>query len=298
MKKLLTSQIALIVLLGVCVGVVSGGDNWPTWRGPDMNGIASGGNPPLKWSESENIKWKVKLEGDASNSSPVIWGDKIFFQTAVDTKIKDDTPTPAPAPMPRPGGRPGGGERGGFSGHPGGAPGGRGGRPGGGGRRGGRPGGGRGMGMSTPTTQFKFNLVCMDRKTGKILWQKAVSQVKPHEGHHGDHGFSSYSPVTDGKLVWANFGSRGICCFDVDGKPKWSRDLGTMSTVMSFGEGGSLAVAGDAVIVVRDQQGDSCDCRQGPARRFFHLRTQQRNRRYNLEESPRRRHILGHAGSR
>ncbi len=213
-----------------------------------MNGIASGGNPPLKWSESQNIKWKVKLEGDASNSSPVIWGDKIFFQTAVDTKIEADTPTPAAAPMPRLGGRPGGGP-----------PAGPGGRPGGGGRRGSgrRPGGGRGFGMRSPTTQFKFNLVCMDRKSGEILWEKTVRQVKPHEGHHGDHGFASYSPVTDGKLVWANFGSRGVCCFDTDGNPKWSRDLGTISTVMSFGEGGSLAVAGDAVIVVRDQEGDS-----------------------------------------
>ena len=237
MKKLFLSQLALVLLLGAGVHTASAGDNWPTWRGPDTMGISHGGNPPLEWSETKNVKWKVKLEGDASNSSPVIWGDKIFFQTSADTKIKDDTPTPEPAPMSRsgggghpggaPGGRPGGGERGGFRGRPGGggAPGGPGGRPGGSGR-GGRPGGSRGFGgfgKSKPTTQYKFNLVCMDRKTGKLLWEKTVCQAKPHQGHHRDHGYASFTPVTDGKLVWAAYGSRGIYCYDVDGNKVWSK---------------------------------------------------------------------------
>ena len=66
-------------MLGACAHVALAGDNWPTWRGPDTMGISPGGNPPLEWSETKNIKWKIKLEGDASNSSPVIWGDKIYL---------------------------------------------------------------------------------------------------------------------------------------------------------------------------------------------------------------------------
>lgn len=243
LKAVMAVCALLIVLFGV--GVAFGGDNWPTWRGPEMNGIALECNPPVKWGESENIKWKIKLTGDESNSSPVIWGDKIFFQTAVDTKIKDDTPAPAPAPMPQPRGRSS-------------APGGPGGRPRGGergGRGGRRRGGGRGFGMSVPTTQFKFNLVCLDRKTGKTVWEETVCQVKPHQGHHRDHGFSSFTPVTDGELVWATYGSRGIYCYDVNGKKIWSKELPTMSTM--FGEGGSPALAGDAVIVTSDQRGES-----------------------------------------
>jgi outer membrane protein assembly factor BamB len=254
MKKLFLPQVVLIVVLGAGAYRASAGDNWPTWRGPDITGISPDGNPPSEWSETNNIKWKVKLEGDGSNSSPVIWGDKILFQTAVDTKIKDDTPTPAPAPMSRPGGRggppgggrPGGGERGR-----------RGGRPGGGGP-GGRPGGGRrpgGFGGSKPTTQYRFNLLCMDRKTGNLLWEKTVCQVKPHQGHQRDHGFSSFSPVTDGELVWAAYGSRGIYCYDVNGKKIWSKELPMMTTM--FGEGGSPTLAGNAVIVLSDQQGES-----------------------------------------
>lgn len=210
----------LIVLLGM--DVVLGGDNWPTWRGPDLNGIASGCNPPLKWGESENIKWKIKLTGDESNSSPVIWGDKIFFQMAVDTQIKDDTAALVSRPQ-----------------------------SGGGGRR----GGGRSFGGPAPMTQFKFNLVCLDRKTGKTLWEETVCQVKPHQGHHNDHGFSSFSPVTDGELVWAAYGSRGIYCYDVNGKKIWSKELPKLTTM--FGEGGSPALAGNAVIVTSDQQGES-----------------------------------------
>ena len=80
MKKLFLSQVALIVLLGAGVYTASGGDNWPTWRGPDTMGISTGGNPPLEWSETKNVKWKVKLEGDASNSSPTFVGDEMYLK--------------------------------------------------------------------------------------------------------------------------------------------------------------------------------------------------------------------------
>ncbi len=54
---------------------------WPAWRGPDGTGVVTGGNPPLHWSETENIKWKTDLPGEGQ-STPIIWGDKIFLQTA------------------------------------------------------------------------------------------------------------------------------------------------------------------------------------------------------------------------
>lgn len=256
MKNLLVVLAVLITLQFVGVSAVWAGDAWPTWRGPDLQGIARQGNPPLKWSETENIKWKIKLTGDASNSSPVIWGDKIFFQTAVDTGIKDDTPVAQPA-LQRPDrpptgrGRGPGGREGAFR-----RPGGREGGPSRPGGRGGRGGRGRGgFGMSAPTTQYTFNLVCVDRQTGKLLWEEKASQVKPHQGHHRDHGYASFSPVTDGEYVWASFGSRGVYCYDVNGKKLWSKELPQMRTM--FGEGSSPMLAGDALIVVSDQQGES-----------------------------------------
>jgi hypothetical protein len=82
--------ILLLVLRSTVVCGDSGDDYWPTWRGQNYIGISPGGNPPLTWSESKNIKWKVELEGDGSNSSPIVWKDRIFFQTAVKTAVQVD----------------------------------------------------------------------------------------------------------------------------------------------------------------------------------------------------------------
>ena len=216
----LTISVGLLTTLGaVDIYGDSDSDYWPTWRGPDATGVAPKGNPPLTWSDTKNIKWKVKLPGQGT-SSPVIWGDRIFFLTAIETD-KKGSPTAQDTAL------------------------------GGGGRRpfhGGRP----------PKNVYKFDIVCLDRKTGKLLWQKTAREELPHEGHHSNYGgFASYSPVTDGKYVWASFGSRGVHCYDIDGNHKWSRDFGKMTIKMMFGEGSSPALAGDAVIVVIDHEDDS-----------------------------------------
>ncbi len=218
----LAISVGLLMVLGsVDVYGDSGSDYWPTWRGPDATGVAPKGNPPLTWSENKNIKWKVKVPGQGT-SSPVIWGDRIFFLTAIETD-KKGSPTAQAASENRNAGRR---------------------RP----FHGGRP----------PKNIYKFDLVCLDRKTGKLFWQKTAREELPHDGHHSNYGgFASYSPVTDGKYVWASFGSRGVYCYDTDGNHKWSRDLGKMRKKMMFGEGSSLALAGDAVIVVIDHEDDS-----------------------------------------
>ncbi len=81
-----------LILIGVMhsSGVVSAAvksdaaasKNWPQWRGPSGNGVAPYANPPLEWSESKNIHWKVKLPG-RGHSTPVVWGDRIFLTAAI-----------------------------------------------------------------------------------------------------------------------------------------------------------------------------------------------------------------------
>ena len=56
--------------------------NWAQWRGPDMTGVSRTAKPPIEWSETKNIKWKVEIPGRGS-SSPVIWNDRIFVLTAI-----------------------------------------------------------------------------------------------------------------------------------------------------------------------------------------------------------------------
>ena len=58
---------------------------WPNWRGPNRDGVAPKSNPPVKWSEDENIRWKVEVPGKGS-SSPIIWKDRIYLTTAIETE--------------------------------------------------------------------------------------------------------------------------------------------------------------------------------------------------------------------
>jgi len=81
-------------------------------------------------------------------------------------------------------------------------------------RRGRGPGG-----DSSPQVEHKFEVLFLDRKTGKVLWQKTAKTAVPHEGYHRAYGsFASNSPVTDGKYPYVSFGSRGVYCFDFNGR--------------------------------------------------------------------------------
>ncbi len=54
---------------------------WPRWRGPSGQGLVDGGGYPYRWSDQENLLWKVPLPG-AGNSSPIVWRDRILLTTA------------------------------------------------------------------------------------------------------------------------------------------------------------------------------------------------------------------------
>ena len=56
---------------------------WARWRGPSGQGHVSGTGYPDRWSERENVLWKSQVPG-SGNSSPIVWGDRIFLATAYD----------------------------------------------------------------------------------------------------------------------------------------------------------------------------------------------------------------------
>ena len=60
-----------------------GAKYWARWRGPSGQGIVSGSGYPDSWSGTENVKWKVPVPG-SGNSSPIVWGDRIYVTTAYD----------------------------------------------------------------------------------------------------------------------------------------------------------------------------------------------------------------------
>src|SRR4029077_3981399 len=71
---------ALLVLLFIASTAMAG--NWPAWRGPLGTGITEETNLPLKWSKNENVKWRIPLP-EPGNSTPIIWGDRIFLTQAM-----------------------------------------------------------------------------------------------------------------------------------------------------------------------------------------------------------------------
>jgi len=97
-----------------------------------------------------------------------------------------------------------------------------------------RAGGGADAGL-----EHRFEVIAVDRDTGKIAWQRTALVATPHEGYHRTYGsFASNSPATDGKRLFAFFGSRGLYAFDLNGTPLWQKDFQVrMRMDQAFGEG-------------------------------------------------------------
>ncbi len=112
------------------------------------------------------------------------------------------------------------------------------------------------MRSEQPTEAHAFTVLAVDRHTGRLLWERVARTEVPHEGHHRDHGYASFSPVTDGEWLFAWFGSRGLYAYDLAGNLKWEKDLGDMQTRNSFGEGNSPALHGDVLVVQWDHEGE------------------------------------------
>jgi outer membrane protein assembly factor BamB len=74
----------------VWMASMSHAGNWPAWRGPDGMGQCGETNLPLRWSDTDNVRWKVALP-DRGNSTPIIWGHRIFLTQATDKGRKRST---------------------------------------------------------------------------------------------------------------------------------------------------------------------------------------------------------------
>lgn len=188
--------------------------DWPQWRGPLGTGVAPEADPPVSWSETEQVRWKTPIPGFGT-STPILSRGRVFLLTAVPAGGASAEPPPPPPPA-----------------------------------AGGPPRG------QTPTRPYAFQVLALDAASGRIQWTRTVAEEVPHEGHHRDHGFASASPVTDGSVLVASFGSRGVYGLDLDGKVLWSVRLGRMSTRNAFGEGASPALHGDTVVIPWDHEGE------------------------------------------
>ena len=115
--------------------------------------------------------------------------------------------------------------------------------------------GGRRRGMPLAPTQFV--VLCYDRGTGALLWQRVAVETTPHEGHHRQLGsFANGSPITDGEHVYVSFGSYGLYAYDFEGVLRWSRDFDVeMEMFNRFGESSSPALHGNTLVLQFDHEG-------------------------------------------
>jgi outer membrane protein assembly factor BamB len=167
-------------------------DNWPAWRGSHGDGHSTETKLPLQWSATQNVRWKVPLP-DEGNSSPIVWGDRVFI-----TQASDKASWP---PKPAAGG---------------------------------------------PASANKRSIMCFERATGKLLWQRDTMYPEK-ESTHPTNPFCSASPVTDGERVIVSHGSAGLMCYDFSGKELWRHDLGKLEHI--WGNASSPILHGNLAIL-------------------------------------------------
>ncbi|MDA0205773.1 MAG: PQQ-binding-like beta-propeller repeat protein [Acidobacteria bacterium] len=118
--------------------------------------------------------------------------------------------------------------------------------------RGGGSGGGAGI------AEHEFVVMALNKATGEVIWRRTAITTTPHEGHHEQYGsFASNSPVSDGQMLFASFGSRGVYAYDLDGNLKWKKEIAPLRMRLGFGEGTALVLHGNSLILQHDQQANS-----------------------------------------
>ncbi len=100
---------------------------------------------------------------------------------------------------------------------------------------------------------LKRHLVCVDRGSGKIVWDESVPAALPEDEYGGmfaEHGYASHTPVSDGENVYAFFGKSGVYAYSLDGKQLWKADVGSGLDPRAWGSACSPILYKDKVIVL------------------------------------------------
>jgi outer membrane protein assembly factor BamB len=109
-------------------------------------------------------------------------------------------------------------------------------------------------------TPHKFKVYCLDKKSGKILWEQTAYEGVPKVKRHTKATHANSTMTTDGKNVIAFFGSEGLYCYDMNGKLRWKKDFGVLdsgyfqSKEAQWGFASSPVIWGNKVLLQCDVQ--------------------------------------------
>ena len=109
-------------------------------------------------------------------------------------------------------------------------------------------------GRSPDTAEIEWQVLCLDRDTGKIIWKQTAARGIPVNFRHLKNSYASQTPVTDGTHVYAFFGDQGMYCYDFQGNLIWSRDLGNFKMKAEWGTASSPVLFENLVIQTCDQE--------------------------------------------
>ena len=184
MKRLFAVTSAALIALFLCTslaGANNKGSNWAQFRGPDAQGISTETSFPLEWSETKNVKWKTPIPGKG-HSSPIVWGNRIFLTADIEGEVVPGT-KPADHVV----------DKQEFK-HP---------------------------DWAGADRKHTMKVVCVDADTGKVLWEQTSYEGTVFDYRHRRNTFASPTPVTDGRMVYAWFGSEGLYAYDSQGPLAW-----------------------------------------------------------------------------
>src|SRR5918997_3826195 len=116
---------------------------------------------------------------------------------------------------------------------------------------------------SEDRSPHKWKLYALDRRTGRVLWERTAYDGVPRERRHIKASYANATPATDGRTVVAFFGSQGLYAYDAAGKLLWKKDLGVLNAgaydipSYEWGTASSPVIHKNLVIVQCDTQGES-----------------------------------------
>lgn len=195
--------------------------DWLHWRGPGASGVAPDRTLPIRWSARENVAWRAPLAG-VGVSTPIVSGNLVFVTSQIGSGVRRQGNHPRLV-------------QGGDAA-----------------AQGERPIGAPQSAADTGTTVFVVEAFARD--TGKPVWERRIDADGTLTPVHDKHNLASPSPVTDGTLVYAWFGTGQIAALTRDGRVAWQRHLGNEISPydIQWGHSSSPVIYGDLLILLSD----------------------------------------------
>lgn len=163
-----------VMLIGGWLSAVSAAE-WPQFRGPEGDGIAPSGKPPIIWSETENIRWKVETPGRGW-SSPVIADRRIWLTAAIERKLTDELREKLKSDK--------------LAGNP-------------------------MKDQMTVVGEISLRLLAFEEETGKEFRDRELFAVELPQSVHQLNSYASPTPVWDHGRLYCYFGTYGTVCYDI-----------------------------------------------------------------------------------